>query len=100
MLNEVISKATTSMKKLNIDAAASDKGDQKENDGDKVEDKKKETKVMETPTPKQYFEDDENASKAPSYQHIDEADAWLKQRNMNRFNNAQNNDEDDEEDEG
>merc|ERR1712176_770548 len=61
--------------------------------GDK---EKKEVKVMETPKPKQYYEEDENSSKVPSYDDIDEADKWLRQRN--RFDDAQQNNDEDEED--
>ena len=88
MLNDVIAKAT-STRKLDLDVG---------NDDDEKVDQKKEDKKIETPTPKQYFVDDENAHKAPSYPAIDEADQWLRQRNM--FNNAQNesnnNNEDDD----
>merc|ERR1712216_678947 len=70
MLNAVIAKATSSSN-LNLDAV----------DDEKVSDDK----------------DEENA-KAPSYASIDEADKWLRQRNM--FNSGQaNNDEDEEQEE-
>lgn len=93
MLNAVIAKATSSSN-LNLDAV----DDEKVSDDKDNEKKKKKVQVMETPTPMQYSNKDEENAKAPSYASIDEADKWLRQRNM--FNSGQaNNDEDEEQEE-
>jgi len=93
MLNAVIAKATSSSN-LNLDAV----DDEKVNDDTDKEKKKKKVQVMETPTPMQYSNKDEENAKTPSYASIDEADKWLRQRNM--FNSGQaNNDEDEQEEE-